>query len=101
MAAEDRSAATEVTRARRRPRLRWRRARRRSSGVVPPHIPCISPDRIAKSRHSWRTRQPAQIRCAFAISLAATTPVATGKKRSGSADRQAPSARHSVPYSLI
>lgn len=73
----------------------------RSSGVVPPQMPCASPLRMAKSRHCCRTGQPAQICSAVRICLDAAGPVAMGKNRSGSAARHALAARHSVANSVM
>jgi len=64
--------------------------------VVPPQTPLISPFCTAKSRHCCLTPQPAQIRSACLTWLTATTPVAIGKNKSGSAEAHAPVARQSV-----
>jgi hypothetical protein len=82
-------------------RCRARSTRMRSSGVVPPQMPADSRVRIANSRHSCLTGQPSQIRSARVTWGLAAAPTATGKNRSGSAVRQAPSARQSVAYSII
>jgi stage II sporulation SpoE-like protein len=96
------AASISMSRARRRAFFFSRRARIRSSGVVPPQMPSVSPALIAKSRHSRRTRQPAQTRRAWAICAAPFPAAEMGKNRSGSADAQAPASRHPAgAYSVM
>ena len=81
---------------RRRPRRRSCLSACRSSGVVPPQMPCLRSCFNANSRHAWRTGHPAQVVLAFAICLRARPVDEIGKNSSGSACAHAPASRQSV-----
>jgi len=66
---------------------------RRSSGVVAPHTPSVTPFSRAQARHGVRAGQARQIRFASLIWRSAGPVAPIGKNRSGSAWRQAASLR--------